>query len=749
VDDDSEEGEGELAQQSLDFDSDEMINPLAEDVKRWGHWVLEEARKEIGHLYEDPMGHKIVGYLWARTSKCVNPSCGAEMPLLKSYWLSKKKVIYLHPIIDKQQKHVQFVIRQGLQEETNPNDATISRSSATCLVCGSHITADEIQEQGNKEGFGEKLVAIIYEVKGETGKRYREVSKQDISIYESVHDEISKREITFPNDELPYLRSIFNVQIYGYDEWGKLFNNRQGLGLSVFANIICTSKFEMLSGRVTKDYADVIVTYLTMAFDRLVDQSATLVTWIYQIEAISHVFTRQALGMIWDYAESNMFNDGGGGFASGIGWVIRTIKKTSQTADTSAILHRGDAARLPYDNAKFDAVVTDPPYYDAVPYADLSDFFYVWMKQILGEIYPDIFATPLSPKSTEIVQIAERNPKYAHKDKAFYEKQMTTSFSEMQRVSVSNGISVVVFAHKSTSAWETLINGLLGSDLVITASWPLNTERTMRLRAQNSGALASSIFIVCRPRNANLEGVYDDVRTRIQARIRERLAFFWKEGIRGADFFISAIGPAVEVFGQYKTVRKLSGDVVTVAELLDIVQYEVADYALSQVMNGGASFGPFDAATRFYIMYRWSYGGNKIEFDDGMRMAMALGAEVDDLMRPNSILKKNGSSVQLLGPSDREKNEHLGEPGRDRMSAPLIDRAHRAALLWRSGQREELRRFVSENVGIEVEALRAVAQALVNVLPDGDKEKQLYEGFLQGELPTMPQSDQMFGDEDF
>lgn len=409
----------------------------------------------------------------------------------------------------------------------------------------------------------------------------------------------------------------------------------------------------------------------------------------------------------------------------------------------------GNAARLSYVDGEIHAIVTDPPYYDAISYANLSDYFYVWLKQSLASVYPEVFLTPLTPKSTEIIQDPARHDNDAEIAKSFYEQQMTKAFSEAHRVLKDDGVFTVVFAHKSTSAWETLINSLLQSNLVISASWPLHTERPGRFRAQNSGALASSIFIVCRKRVAETDGIYDDVRPLIKARIKERLDYFWKQGIRGADFFISAIGPAVEVFGQYKTVRKLSGDVVTVAELLDIVQQEVADYALSQVMNGGAAFGPFDAATRFYIMYRWSYGKNKIEFDDGMRLAMALGAEVDALMHASSVLKKSGSSVTLLSPYDREKNEKLGEPARDRMAAPLIDMVHRSALLWRAGKREELARYVSTHVGTRVEALRAVAQALVNVLPDGDKEKQLYEGFLQGELPTAPTTQQLFSDEDF
>lgn len=755
VDDENDQDENsDPEQQSFDFETDEMVNPLAEDVKRWGYWVLEEARKEIGRFYEDPTGQgTIVGYLWARTAKCPNPTCGAEMPLVRQWWLAKRKdqVISLKPVIDQKSKIVSFEIVEDKQIDFDPSKGTVQRASIQCPVCNNSPNIDYLRNYGKKKGLNKVLLTVIYIKNGETQKRYRLPTDLDREYFFKAEEQLGKVEPDLiPTDELPEMSGTFNVPLYGIDQWNKLFNERQLVTLAVFTIKVREVYNQIYTTTNDKDFAIAISSCLTLVLGRLADYNSSICMWVNSGEFIAHTFGRQALPMVWDYVELNPLSGSSGDWMGAIGWVTRVLENCSNTGNLPAQLLQGNAVHLPYLADTLNAVITDPPYYNAVPYADLSDFFYVWFRRALDQAYPDLFVTPLTPKSAEITEMAGWDSRrYAYKDKAFYERKMTEAFQEANRVIQPNGVFTVVFAHTSTSAWETLINSLLQAEFIVTASWPLHTERPGRLRANNSAALASSIFIVCRNRVAETDGIYDDVRPRMKARIKERLDYFWKQGIRGADFFISAIGPAVEVFGQYKTVRKLSGDIVTVAELLDIVQQEVADYALSQVMNGGSAFGPFDAPTRFYIMYRWSYGKNKIEFDDGMRLAMALGAEVDLLMHVSSVLKKSGSSVNLLGPYDREDNEKLGEPGRDRMVAPLIDMVHRAALLWRAGKRDELAQYVSTNVGSRVEALRAVAQALVNVLPDGDREKQLYEGFLQGELPTAPTSTQMFSDDQF
>ena len=264
---------------------------------------------------------------------------------------------------------------------------------------------------------------------------------------------------------------------------------------------------------------------------------------------------------------------------------------------------------------------------------------------------------------------------------------MVAACREAHRVVRNNGIGVVLFAHKSTAAWETLLEGLLRAGLIVVASWPVETEMQSRMRAKDSAALASSIFIVCRKRVTDTAGQFDSVRRELLARVKERLDFFWQQGIRGADFFISAIGPAVEVFGKYSVVRKLSGDEVGVAELLDLVQESVADYTLSRVLNGRYQMGAVDAPTRFYVMYRWSYNKQRLDFDDGRRLAQALGAEVDGLIRVDNIVRQRGAKITVPDSSLRGDEERLGEVNRDGDAAPLINLLHRSLLIWqRSGR---------------------------------------------------------------
>jgi adenine-specific DNA methylase len=426
-------------------------------------------------------------------------------------------------------------------------------------------------------------------------------------------------------------------------------------------------------------------------------------------------------------------------------WVIRVIEHASATSSQPAITDQGTATRLSYPDGFFQAVITDPPYYDAIPYADISDFFYVWLKRSIGFLYPGLFRTPLTPKAPEIIQHTARHGGDADVAKDFYEQEMTRAFSEVRRVLRADGIAVIVFAHKSLAAWETLLQSLLNAGLVVTASWPLHTEMSNRIRAQGTASLASSIFIVCRVRAAESGGYFDDVREALAETIKERLDFFWKQGIRGADFFISAIGPAVSVFGRYTQVTRLDGSEVDVGDLLDLVQSMVSEYALDRILNGGAArVGGVDAVTRYYILHAWAYGDERIAFDDAMRLAMALGADVTALM-DRGLLKQYGDQVCLQGPKQR-KRKHLGEPDRSGLPAPTVDVLHRAVVLWEQGERDALAQFLARAASNREDQVRLVAQTLINILPEKSTERRLLEGFLAGRdvLPDVGRQETLF-----
>jgi putative DNA methylase len=726
---------------------------LAADVRHWGEWVLEQAKAEIGHLYENPAGDEtIVGYLWARTVICPNPACRAEMPLVRQWWLAQtgKRKITLKPVVDHAAKRINFEVVDLAAQRTksgdfDPNQGTTSRGNATCLVCGQVADVEYIRQEGLAGRMTETPLAVIYE-QAQGGKGYRPFTLQDIALFGQAKELLAGMADQPPDEPLPPVGTLgFRVQRYGLTRWGDLFNARQALALLTFSQQVRAAYEAMLAEGMDSERAKAIVTYLGLNVDRLAFYCSTLCAWHVTGEKMQPTMMGQRLAMVWDFTEVNPFSSSTGNWFGALEWIIRVIEHATETGFQSAETRQGTSTRLPQPAGYFDTVVTDPPYYDAVPYADLSDFFYVWLKRSIGFLYPDLFRTPLTPKSTEIIQEPSRHES-DEVAKAFYEREMTRAFSEACRVLKPDGIFVVVFAHKSTSAWETLLNSLLEAGLVVTASWPLHTEMGSRLRARESAALASSIFIVCRVRTTETEGYFDDVREELAATIRERLDFFWQQGIRGADFFISAIGPAVSVFGRYRHVYRLDSSEVGVRELLDLVQASVAEYALDRILNGGAArVGGVDAATRYYILHRWAYGSEAIPFDDAMRLAMALGSDVSTLMERRGLLQQGGETVTLVGPKQRGKIEELGLPDRSGRQAGVIDVLHRAAVLWEKGDRDGLARFLAEAAAGREEQVRLVAQTIINILPDDDPERRLLEGFLQGRdgLPDVPRQQRL------
>ncbi|MDW8030316.1 MAG: hypothetical protein RMJ29_00600 [Candidatus Bipolaricaulota bacterium] len=407
--------------------------------------------------------------------------------------------------------------------------------------------------------------------------------------------------------------------------------------------------------------------------------------------------------------------------------------------DTPGAVTHGTATSLPWPDDYFDAALTDPPYYDNVNYSALSDFFYVWLKRTIGDLYPDLFATPLTPKSEEIVQDPNRQGG-REQARIFFEQKLTQAFREIHRVLKPDGIAVIVFAHKTTEAWETVINALLEAGLYMTASWPIHTEMQARLNAQETASLASSIYMVCRKRASATVGEYGRVRREIEERVRQKLEQFWEEGIRGADFFMSAIGPAVEAFGKYSRVEKLSGEVVTVGEWLEYVRKLVSEFALGRILKD-PELGGIDAPTRFYLLWRWTYNHARVKFDEARKLAQGTGIELTEHWDRAGFVKKEKEYIRVLAPHDRDANFFRHE----RFDS-IVDVLHKAALLWERGDRKGLEEHLL-HAPFSGENIRRVAQAISEVLPDGDKEKQLMQGLLYSWRQAQPTERSLFTEE--
>jgi putative DNA methylase len=719
------------------------VSPLVEAVERWGRWVLEEARRELAPFYPaDPGGAIPVGYLWARTLPCQNPSCGAEIPLLRQTWLARKdaRQVALRLVPDLACREVRFEIAEGKAIDFDPGVGTVARAKVRCPLCGGTIDADTTRRLFREGKAGERIVAVILRKPGETGKRYRVATEQDRAAFDAAAEALeSKRQLLWetwgldpvPDEPTPLgggsgAERAFSVRGYGLTRWGDLFNARQKLALITFAQKVREAYDLMLAEGYDSDFAQAVTAYLAIAVDRLADKSASLVVYNVIGEKIEHVFGRQTMSMVWDYAEVNPLVDNG--WPNGLEWVkdaLACLARTGQRTATTATVVQGSATQLPWPDAFFDAVLTDPPYYDNVPYSDLSDFFYVWLKRTVGDLYPELFSTPLTPKSQEMVAHASRAGGMEEAKRRF-EAMLTQAFREIHRVLKPEGIAVIVFAHQSTDAWETVIRALLEAELYMTASWPIDTEREGRLRAQESAALASSIYMVCRKRTMGQVGEYAQVRREVEQRVRERLQHFWDEGIRGADFFMSAIGPAVEAFGRYARVERLSGERVTVPELLQHVREVVARFALERILHHAAQAGSVDAPTRFYLLYRWTYNHARVPYDEARKLAQAVGVELASLTGSHGLVVRDKEDVRVPTPIERAKDSRFLK--RESFTS-MIDALHAACVLWSKNAQTVLEDLLSTTYGSN-EAFWQVAQAIAEVLPENDKERQMLQGLL-------------------
>jgi putative DNA methylase len=583
-------------------------------------------------------------------------------------------------------------------------------------------------------------MAVVLHHQKRTGKTYRLPTERDLEAFRAAEAALvgARHRLAqdwgiapVPDEPLPLMSGVFNVPIYGLTRWGDLFNPRQKLALLTFAEKVRQAHAQMLAQGAEPEFAKAVATYLAITFNRLADKNANIVVYHVIGEKIEHVFGRQALPMVWDYAEVNPFTDVG--WPNMQEWVelvlthLTDIPPANPQTASPTIAH-GSATALPWPENFFDAVLTDPPYYINVPYADLSDFFYVWLKRTIGDLYSELFATPLTPKSEEICQMQHWDPeRYAEKTKEWFEEMLTKAFSEIHRVLKPDGVAVIVFAYPRTDAWEAVINAILNASLYMTASWPIHTEMQARLRAQESAALASSIYMVCRKRTTDQTGEFGKVRREIEDRISRKLAQFWDEGIRGADFFMSAIGPAVEVFGKYQRVEKLSGELVTVAELLEYVRKVVSEFALKRILQS-AQLGGLDAPTRFYLLYRWTYNHARVPFDEVRKLAQGIGVELATLWGEGGLVEKQKEYIRLPLPLERARSRNFaGKTGFD----TLIDALHYAVWLWEQNEPKRLKEHLGLTYG-DNEVFWQVAQAIAEVLPDGDKEKQLLQGLLYG-----------------
>ena len=705
-------------------------NQLINDIEKWGEWVWNEVAREIKPFYPEYEDGTIpIGFIWARTIPCQNPSCSAEIPLIRQYWLANRSTlkVALKPLI----KDGDLMFEVIHNPEFDPSKGTVRKAIVKCPICGSTIDGKTVRSLFQKGKAGERMIAVIAYHPEKRGKYYRVVTDKDIETFKKAKEYLAKKRARLmdewgldpvPDEPLPPKGTLgFRIQNYGFSRWGDLFNDRQKLVLITFVEKVRKAYTEMLRDGYDAEYAKVITTYLALGVSKLAESCNTNCRWEPGWEKLIPALSgRREFPMVWDYFELNPISGASRSWLPIIETIINSLKVTANI-EKPAIVFYGSATELPFQDEFFDAVFTDPPYYDNIPYSYLSDFFYVWLKRTIGDLYPELFLTPLTPKSKEIVA-------YTHdktKDEAikFFEENLKKAFKEIYRVLKTGGIATIVYTHKSTAGWEALINSLLDSGLVVTASWPIHTERRTRLRAMESAALASSIYFVVRKVKREKIGWFSQVKREIKERIYERLDRLWQEGISGADYFISAIGSAIEVFGRYEKVMDYEGNVIRGERLLNFIRDVVADYVLRQILHEAVA-ARLSPLTKFYILWRWTYGEAKVHFDDARKLAQSVGIDLEQEWN-KGFIKKEKEFVRVLGPEERNPKEL-------ERSNELIDVLHRVLLLWKKGDKEGMKEVLIETGFGEKDIFYKVAQALAGILPKDSKEKRLLDGFLAG-----------------
>jgi len=555
---------------------------LAKELRRVGGEIKKKAEKELAEFYpKDPDGATPIAYLWARTVRCESPGCGAEIPLARSFWLCKKanrRWALRHSVVRPQGEppRVEFEIFEP-KTEKEVSDGTVTRAKATCPACGSVLPPERVRGQlaeqhggadvvfdakGNRTG-GARMLAVVTLHPAVPGRNYRVPTERDYqavwkaqkrlrAILDEWERSGKKGLCPVPDEPLPLMSGTFNVPLYGMNRWGDAFTTRQKIALLTFA--------QRTGALSNSDCGSADRQLISVALSRCSSFWSSLNTWVGTGEFVGNVFGRQALPMIWDFCEVFPVSSESGGFSGAVDWVARVVEGWHVRSGVGQV-HIADATEHPLPDETAHLWFTDPPYYFAVPYADLADFFFVWLKRALPDhlFLRDPFdpTNPLTHKDREICEMKHWDPeRYPDKDQAFFEQGMASAFAEGRRLLREDGIASVVFAHKTTEGWEALLSGLIRGGWTITGSWPIATERPGRLRSQESAALATSVHLVCRPRPEDAPvGDWGEVLRELPRRVGDWMERLQGEGIRGADLVFACIGPALEIYSRYSRVE--------------------------------------------------------------------------------------------------------------------------------------------------------------------------------------------------
>ena len=730
---------------------------LAADFKAWSDVLLTRMEAEVGDLYPSvriPKSKQVAkqarlfekkqgaeaetvqpaAYIWARTVPCRRPGCDAPVPLVRQAWLRKKNgAVAAIPSIEGGNKLRWRIVSGTSAQDVSTQASQTGAGQAVCVACGTPAPTAYAKEMAVAGKLGESLAALV--IKRKRFKLYLPPPAASANPDDGICAERLERLLN--EGGLAGLDEAMNTadsttvagRGWGIASWRELYTPRQLLVLFTLVKQIHIAHAEMLAAGVDGDKAKILVTYLAMAFSRLALCFNKFTRWSpkYQI-TMGAIGDRQAIKMVYDFSEINPLAETQGCLPFALDRELFCIGELGKVRQPSTV-KRGDAGRLPYGDATFDAVVTDPPYYSSIYYADLSAFFYVWLRRIVGDLYPEHFALPTPPKRREAVAQPSEHDGDVERANQHYQDMMRRAFAEARRVLKPGAPLVCVYAHRTTEGWATLIRALVDAGLTVTEAWPVQTESGTRANALGAAALSDSIFFVSRRREETVAvGQYEtDVEPELKRIARERVTTLWAggRGIGGADLLMAAVGAGLAAYTRFAGVEYGNGEPVPAERYLRDVEGVVLDVMLDEVFGmRGAAVGMVDPVTRFYILWRFNYQESSVEAGDVYVFCYPQGIEVDGqhgLSGPvPSLVEKQGSRYRVRNYQDRGASEQLGLGGDD--PPPMVDVVHR--MLWLLDNRPAgLRDFLAA-AQPNHDALRLVTQALCAPVLDRSESQE-------------------------
>jgi putative DNA methylase len=639
---------------------------LADDVRHYGQWMRDRALERVGHLYprlQLPDEHgageaTVIAWLWARTVLCPNPACGGRMPLVRSFALSTKqgKKSRIEPVIDHALKRVRFEVVTG---EGAPPEGTKLRGLSRCLFCGNTINDSQLREQSRKAGLSAIPLATVVESK--SGRIY-------LPCPEASFNQVSEVPTPWLEQPLPDNARWFSPPGYGLTTYRDLFTPRQLVTLTTFSDLVTEASQQAIRDGAQPDRAAAIATFLAFCLDKCTDYWNTIATWASTGEFIRNCFARQAIPMTWDYSEGNPFSDSTANWSGPIEWVAKVLDELPARGTGSARQLDATVLTSPANHVMFS---TDPPYYDNIGYADLSDFFYVWLRRSLGSLYPEICSTLLVPKKQELVATPYRFNGSKSEAQAFFEDGFGKTFARI-RVAQDPAFPLTVYyafkqaesedddgdggtlGHASTG-WETMLEGLLRSDFQVTATWPSRSERPGRSISIGTNALASSIVLACRPRPDSAPiTTRKEFLASLKKELPHALRNLQKGNIAPVDLAQAAIGPGMAVFSRYRKVLETDGSAMRVRTALALI-----NQGLDEVLSEQES--EFDPDTRWALAWFEQHGFEEGIYGEAEVLATAKALSIAHLSEVG-ILHSRAGKVRLLR---REELPETWDPSAD------------------------------------------------------------------------------------